>query len=108
MEQPLYTSPVTPSSIPQKPSSAGPIIGTTIVIVLLALGALYFWGARLNERVPEELPFIPGDDSSAQSWAPQSSSSDEASAIEADLNATNMTEFEQQMNADLRATESNL
>jgi len=106
MEQAPYTSPVSPPPSP-KPSSAGPVIGTIIVISLLALGALYFWGARLN-GVPEELPLIPGDDASAESWAPQQSSSDEAAAIEADLNATNMTEFEQQMDADLNATESSL
>ena len=108
MEQAPYTSPVSTPPAPHKSSSAGPIIGTTIVIALLALGALYFWGARLSERTQKELPFIPGDDTSAESWAPQSSSSDEATAIEADLNATNMNEFEQRMNADLSAAESDL
>ena len=102
---PSQTTPVSPA--PEK-SSAGPIVGTIIVIVLLALGALYFWGARLNRETPDELPFIPGDDSAAESWVPPSSNSDEAAAIEAELEATNMSEFEQQMDADLSAIESSL
>jgi len=108
MDQAPYTSPVTPN--PQQPAPAnspGPIIGAVIVIVVLALGALYFWGARLNQEAPDELPFIPGD-GTTESWMPPSSNSDEAATIEAELQATDMTGFEQQMNADLEATEAGL
>ena len=45
-------------------SSAGPVVGIIIVIVLLALGALYFWGASMN-RQQEPVPFIPEDNSTA-------------------------------------------
>jgi len=41
-------------------SSAGPIIGTIIIIALLIVGALYFWGAHLNEQ-QNPPPYIPGD-----------------------------------------------
>jgi len=61
----------------------------------------------LNEQTPDDLPFIPGDGTS-ESWMPQSSASDEAAAIEAELQATNMSEFEQRMNADLEATNEGL
>lgn len=107
MEQAPNTSPVTPTPAP-KPSSAGPIIGAIIVIIVLGLGALYFWGARLNERAPDDLPLIPGDETAEESWMPPSSNSDEAEAIQAELEATNMSDFEAQMNADLNATESSL
>lgn len=96
-----------PQTSPQpEKSSAGPIIGAVIVIVILALGALYFWGAQLNQE-PEELPLIPGN-ASNEEWVPPTSSSDEAAAIESDLDATDMTEFEAQMEADLRAIEAEL
>lgn len=43
-------------------SSAGPLIGTAIVVILLLLGALYFWGAQLNrQKTMEQLPVILGD-----------------------------------------------
>ncbi len=44
-------------------SSMGPFVGAVIVIVVLAFGALYFWGARLNEqsRTEQNLPYIPAD-----------------------------------------------
>ena len=47
---------------PAKKSGAGPIIGTIIIIILLVIGALYFWGAHLNEQ-QNPPPYIPGDDS---------------------------------------------
>lgn len=45
-------------------SGSGPIIGVIVIVIMLILGGLYFWGAQLN-RESEQLPFIPGD-SSAQ------------------------------------------
>ena len=43
-------------------SSAGPVAGTIIIIVLLIIGALYFWGAHVNQQknLP---PYIPADTS---------------------------------------------
>lgn len=35
---------------PGKPEPAGPLVGTIIVVLLLAFGALYFWGVQLNRR----------------------------------------------------------
>lgn len=45
-------------------SSAGPVVGIIIIIVLLIVGALYFWGAHLNNQSRQnEVPYIPGDNS---------------------------------------------
>ncbi len=42
----------------------GPWIGALIIVILLAFGALYFWGAYLNKKnTVDPLPFIPGDNS---------------------------------------------
>lgn len=41
--------------------SAGPIFGIVIIIFLLIIGALYFWGAHLNAQNNRETnpPYIP-------------------------------------------------
>lgn len=45
---------------PGHSSGTGAIVGVIIIVVVLALGGLYFWGAQMN-REPEQLPLIPGD-----------------------------------------------
>ncbi len=46
----------------RKQSAVGPTVGIIIILVLLIIGALYFWGASLNRPNPNDnLPFIPGD-----------------------------------------------
>jgi hypothetical protein len=46
----------------KNPSSggSGPIVGIIIIVLMLILGGLYFWGAQLN-RTTQPLPLIPGD-----------------------------------------------
>ena len=36
--------------LPAKKSSAGPLFGIIIILVLLVIGAFYVWGERLNEK----------------------------------------------------------
>ncbi|MDP2648814.1 MAG: hypothetical protein Q8P19_02840 [bacterium] len=49
---------------PAHRASAGPIIGVIIIVLLLVVGALYFWGSHLNsDNSPDQLPLIPGDNS---------------------------------------------
>ncbi len=49
---------------PQQKTAAGPIVGIVIIVALLIIGALYFWGAHLNAVNPENnLPLILGNDS---------------------------------------------
>ncbi len=46
---------------PKRRSGTGPIVGVFIIVLLLVVGALYFWGAELNRADAQPLPFIPGD-----------------------------------------------
>jgi len=41
--------------------SVGPLIGIIIILVLLIVGAFYFWGARLNKEasLQNQAPYIP-------------------------------------------------
>jgi len=76
---------VPPSSVapqtPKKDSKIGPIAGIVIVVIVLVIGALYFWGQRLNR---EELL---NNDPIVKNLQTQNTS-DELSAIEDDLSAT--------------------
>lgn len=96
---------------PEPPKSGvGPIAGAIVVILLLIAGGLYFWGAKLNEanRI-DPVPYIPsedalpsgGADSDTSSGLPPQGSSDDAAAIQADLEAMNFNQFESQTEADV-------
>lgn len=94
---------------PEPPKSGiGPIAGAIVVILLLVAGGLYFWGATLNEEVMNNsIPYIPSDevpaggDSDSASGLPPQSSSDDAAAIETDLETMNFDQFEAQTEADV-------
>jgi hypothetical protein len=58
--QPIRPEPLLPPA--KKSEPIGPLVGVIIIILVLALGGLYFWGAQLNrEKEQEQLPFIPND-----------------------------------------------
>lgn len=50
--QPHIDTPITDPHhlLPAKKSSAGPLFGIIIILVLLVIGAFYIWGERLNEK----------------------------------------------------------
>lgn len=49
---------------PAQKTAIGPIVGVIIIVALLIIGALYFWGAHLDATNPENnLPLILGNDS---------------------------------------------
>ncbi len=82
----------------QNQSSIGSIIGTIIIIALIILGGLYFWGKRVEESkniqnlttdttTPQQAP----DTSEAGLIKSSVSSSDDLSSIDTDLQNTNTT-----------------
>lgn len=91
--------PVSTSITPQKnESSIGSIIGTIIVIAIIILGGLYFWGKRIDEAklkqdlviTEEEVPAAQTSDENLEANAIKSvSASDDVTSLEAELNATN-------------------
>lgn len=70
-------------------SSVGPIIGVIVILVIVLLGGYYFWSERANDSVT---------DKTLESINMQNAS-DEAAAIEADLNATDIENLDAGLNA---------
>lgn len=77
METTPNQAPISP--IPESPKkSFGPLIGIVIIIIVLAVGAFYFWGEKLV--VDNDLPPV--------------SQSDEVNSIESDLSAQSDTNID--------------
>lgn len=68
-------------------SSSGPIIGIVVILAIIILGGLYFWSQRADVA-----------DQAVESINAQDTS-DEAAAIEADLNATDVENLDAELNA---------
>lgn len=92
---------------PQKPFGAdtsltrGIVIGLLIIAGAVLVGGLYLWGSMLNQPAPQEPipenhePETPRADADIQILSTVSSS-DDISAIEADLNSTNLDNLDQE------------
>ena len=68
--------------------SAGPIIAVIVILAIIVLAGLYFWGQRMNG---ENMMY--GDNVETQSQ------SDDPNSIEADLNSTNVDNVDAEVNA---------
>ncbi len=82
----------------EHPKHVGPILGVLVIILALILGGLYLWGSMLGESenqarvervMPNNEPETPRAEADKQIMGTVSSS-DEISAIEADLYSTNL------------------
>ncbi len=77
-----------------KGGSSGPIIAIIVVLVIIILGGLYFW----NQNKIDNTDLESGNSTALESINTQSSS-DNATDIEADLNATNVDNLDAELNA---------
>lgn len=82
----------------QGEKSVGPIIGIVIIIIILIIGALYFWGQRITGD-----KMMPASENTSQaieqdqmtSSLQNVGTSDEIDSIVNDLNATNLDSIDQ-------------
>lgn len=74
--------------VQENKSSIGSIIGTIIIIAIIILGGLYFWGKRIEEAKLQDDLFMQNATTSEEVAPENVSSSDDVNSIEADLNAT--------------------
>ncbi len=85
-----------PNMMMQEPkkSAVGPVIGLIIILAIIIIGSLYFWGKRVDDQTQntqvqpvQNETFVEGDIQLQQLEV--QSSSDDLNSINADLNATN-------------------
>lgn len=88
-------------------SHVGPILGVLIVVLIIILGGLYLWGSMLNETetqvqtvqrvIPNNEPETPRAEADRQIMD-TTSSSNELDAIYADLESTNLSDLDGELN----------
>jgi len=74
----------TTNAVVHKEGSVGPVIGTIIILAVILLGGLYFWGNRNNQNVNPDA----ATDAEVQEIETQGDS-DDLNSIQSDLNNTN-------------------
>ena len=102
-QNPVNVMPQMPEETP-KPSSIGPLIGIIIVILVIVLGGLYFWGQRVEKNADESMATKEGAMSEGSDTADTSielletqGSSDEITDIEKDLDSTDLENLDQEL-----------
>jgi biopolymer transport protein ExbD len=91
-----------PLSPDKPPFVRGIVIGLLIIVLFILLAALYIWGSMLNQ--PQEI-FVPPTNNEPETPRADAdiqilgtvSSSDELTAIEADLESTNLDELQKEL-----------
>lgn len=85
----------------QNKSGIGSIISIVVIISIIILGGLYFWGKRIEEaKLKEALvgaDIQPMMEQNEASVIRSVSSSDDLGSIEADLNATNFNNLDAEL-----------
>ncbi len=90
-----------PNNIHENKSSIGGILGTILVIAIIILGGLYFWGKRIDEaklrqeNAAQQAVFENSQNTTIQEVSEADKiksvgNSDDVSSLEAELNATNL------------------
>ncbi len=74
------------------------------ILAVIVLGGIVFW--QMPNTIDSESSTMADVDK--EPWLPPSNNSDEAAAIQAELEATSMTEFENEMRADADASASSM
>ncbi len=80
-------------------TQVGPVVGSIIVIVIIILGGLYFIGKKASEEgafAPTAEEILESPDQALQMLAEQGTS-DEITAIEEDLNATELNNIDTEL-----------
>jgi cytoskeletal protein RodZ len=91
-------------SSPENHSSIGGVIGTIIIIALIILGGLYFWGKRIEENKAQQTlesmdlnQTAPTNSNSEASAIESVGSTDDVTSIEADLQSTNTANLDKEL-----------
>lgn len=105
---PEQTTTPTPMNTPETHSSTGPVIGIAIIVVLLAVGGYYFWSTQLPTGTDNLRATPTTETSQNETWQAPASTSDAPADLQAEIDATDMAQFEAQMDADMAAVNAAL
>lgn len=92
-------------------SSIGSIIGAIIIIALIILGGLYFWGKRIEEQknaknlvteTTEQESEVDQTSMNEAAVIKSTSSTDDLKSLEADLKSTNTVNLSSELDAQLQ------
>ena len=91
----------------QNKSSIGSIIGTIIIIAVIILGGLYFWGKRIEEaKIKQNLIAEPVTTETTEmneaTTIKSVSPGDDLNSIDYDLNKTNLNDLDTELNTSLQ------
>jgi len=81
----------------------GPAIGTIIIVIILIIGGFYLWGSKIDKQVgglidsSKSAEDIVAEPDTATENLNQQSNSDEIDAIANDLNNTDLTNLDQEL-----------
>ncbi len=92
--------------VQQNKSSIGSIIGTIIIIAIIILGGLYFWGkmieeAKLNEELISEPVTTETTEVSEEAKIKNVGTGDDTDSIEKDLDDTDLDNLDAELDASL-------
>lgn len=80
-------------------NSVGPVVGLIIILAVIILGGLYFWGERNNTGATDVTSPTSAQEDADISAIEAQSSSDETSSIQADLENTNTENLDANLSA---------
>jgi len=77
----------------------GPLVGIIIIVAVLIIGGLYFWGAKLakDEQQSMTAEEIANQEDPQTASLQQQSASDDLSSIEADVHATDLDNLDKEL-----------
>lgn len=91
-----------PNEMPEEHgNTVGPVVGTIVIVAVLVIGGLYYWGAQLNKQSAVDESLTAEDitaavDTSTEALGIQSTS-DEVTAIEDDLDLTDLDDLDAEL-----------
>lgn len=89
----LNNNPMTPTN----ERSSGPVVGVVIIILVLVVGALYFWGAKLNKEQIQGAEKITNNADPVANSLRSQSQSDDLDSIQVDLQNTDLNSLDSDM-----------
>lgn len=96
----------TPSGTPTVEPGAqmsSPMYAAAIILAIIVIGGIFYWKGTDSSREANSIM-----SQTEETWQPATTNSDDAASIQAELEATDMKEFEDLMKADAESSASAL